>query len=333
MKKLLMIVLAAFAFAGCGKDDEKQGVDPVTYNVTVSSNNTSHGTVTPTDVQTDETGTTFAITATPEDGYKFVNWTCTGEGTQVASAASESTTATIGTSDGTITANFAEIEPNLATPTAPYILYWDGERMQVGAWGVVTQSNIMFTKFGSAVAFTVTSNEDTWDAGDVKFDPMGASYEDYEDIPCWNGDSNEDGYISSVNYHTLANVRAGCGDICKLAGLTKADIDAGVFDNESFRLPTDAENMADYGSGTEFVGSRGEPGPGVRIGSDDSTFLPAVGLRTTSGTTLVVYSNGYYWSSRPSSAPNGYHLLFHTIVLPSYNNTARSGFAVRCVPQ
>jgi hypothetical protein len=87
------------------------------------------------------------------------------------------------------------------------------------------------------VAFTATSNQDSWNAGDVKFNPTVASYSDYTAIPCWNGGGGGDGYISSAAYHTLENVKAGRGDICKLAGLTTADIDAGDYDNGKFRLP------------------------------------------------------------------------------------------------
>ncbi len=259
-----------------------------------------------------------------------------------------------------------EKEPNetvvLTNPTAPYLLYWDGERMQVGRWGTVTQNNILFTEFGSAVAFTATSDEDIWDAGDVKFNPTATSYEDYETIPCWNGTATTDGYISSAAYHTLANVRAGRGDICKLAGLTKADIDAGVFDNESFRLPTNEENVdftntpiINYSepyhyydtADLAFWGQNGTmnggwfPIPGDREATsgrttrntDPAGFLPAAGCRVTNGPTYTVYSYGYYWSSRPNSDTFGYNLIFNTSVFPSGNGGARMGFAVRCVPR
>jgi hypothetical protein len=218
----------------------------------------------------------------------------------------------------------------LTNPTAPYILYWDGERMQVGQWGTVTQNNILFTQFGSAVAFTATSDDDTWDAGDVKFNPTGASYADYTAIPRWNGASTDDGYISSAAYHTLANVKAGRGDICKLAGLTKADIDAGVYDNGKFRLPTDAENEA-AGYDT-FVGTQGTVGYGVQVGENPATFLPATGGRDH-GATYSVYSYGNYWSSRPDSGALGYSLGFYTLVYPSYYYVTQDGFAVRCTPQ
>jgi hypothetical protein len=219
----------------------------------------------------------------------------------------------------------------LTNPTAPYLLYWDGTRMQVGQWGTVTQENILFTQFGSAVAFTATSDDDTWDAGDVKFNPTGASYADYTAIPRWNGSSTEDGYISSAEYHTLANVKAGRGDICKLAGLTKADIDAGVYDNGKFRLPTDAENIA-AGYDT-FVGTLGTVGYGVQVGENTNTFLPAAGGRYDDGSANDVSSNGYYWSSRPDDASYGNGLGFNASVYPRSYDNAQSGNAVRCTPQ
>jgi hypothetical protein len=232
----------------------------------------------------------------------------------------------------------------LTNPQAPYLLYWDGARMQVGQWGRVTQNNILFTQFGSAVAFTATSDQDSWDAGDVKFNPTGASYEDYSTIPHWNGSSTEDGYISSAEYHTLANVKAGRGDICKLAGLTKADIDAGVYDNGKFRLPTDAENVATYPdnwNGDDDVDAifpwTETPAPGRWFASDPTanTFLPAAGYRAN--TTGAVYSQGtygYYWSATPISDTLGYYLGFYgALVYPSDYNNYSYGFSVRCVPQ
>ena len=54
-------------------------------------------------------GLTTTITATPNAGYRFVNWSVTGTGSSVASTTSASTTFTMGTEDATVTANFEEI--------------------------------------------------------------------------------------------------------------------------------------------------------------------------------------------------------------------------------
>lgn len=54
-------------------------------------------------------GSTTTITATPEDGYRFVGWSCSGTGSSVADEESASTTFTMGTADATVTAEFEEI--------------------------------------------------------------------------------------------------------------------------------------------------------------------------------------------------------------------------------
>ena len=78
------------------------------YTITVQSSNNNHGTVTPT---TGEVGiaTTIEVTATPESGYQFVNWTATS-GITIANAESTTTTITA-TAAGTLTAHFELIPP------------------------------------------------------------------------------------------------------------------------------------------------------------------------------------------------------------------------------
>ena len=54
-------------------------------------------------------GKTTTIKAEPADGYYFVNWTVAGTGASVEEATDAETTFTMGTTDATVTANFAEI--------------------------------------------------------------------------------------------------------------------------------------------------------------------------------------------------------------------------------
>lgn len=75
-----------------------------TYTVTVTSKDTTMGTVSPASVQAGET-TNPEITATPKDGYDFTGWTATG-GASVADENSATTTVSA-TAAGTVTANFA----------------------------------------------------------------------------------------------------------------------------------------------------------------------------------------------------------------------------------
>lgn len=80
------------------------------YTVTVLSANPTMGTVSTSSVSVNGT-TSATVTATPNTGYEFVNWTAT-EGVTVADASSATTTVTA-TQAGTLTANFE------ATSTKP----------------------------------------------------------------------------------------------------------------------------------------------------------------------------------------------------------------------
>lgn len=77
------------------------------HAITVQSSDDNHGTVT---ISADKAGiaTFITITATPEEGYRFVNWTTETAGITIANATDASTTVTA-TAAGTITANFEEI--------------------------------------------------------------------------------------------------------------------------------------------------------------------------------------------------------------------------------
>ncbi len=205
---------------------------------------------------------------------------------------------------------------------------------------------MVFAQFGSTVGFLNNNNAWATNGSQIVFNPtsktnatMGEAYGTA--IPNWSNyggtkpgtySTADDGYISNT-VHTQTNVQAGFGDICKLAGLTAAQVKAGTVDNGKYRLPTDAENNTDYGSGTQFIGTQGTSGRGLQKTGNTATFLPAAGFRSTLGATGDVYSLGYYWSSRPYSDTNGYRLSFNTSVTPSNNGDARYGFPIRCVPQ
>ncbi len=140
--------------------------------------------------------------------------------------------------------------PKMPAKQTPYLLYYDAatQTLAAGQWGTVNPSNMLLFKFGSVVGFTATSEFDDWGAGDVKFNPTGASYAAYGNVPCYDGDGSEgDGYTSSVAYHNGANVKAGLGDPCKLVGL-KANASTQQIEahNSGLRLPTNAELSAMY---------------------------------------------------------------------------------------
>lgn len=88
------------------------------YTVTVSSANTDMGTVSQSSVSVNAT-TGVEVTATPNSGYKFVNWTA-DDGVSVADPSSPTTTVTA-TKNGTLIANF-KTESSTPTPTPTPIL-------------------------------------------------------------------------------------------------------------------------------------------------------------------------------------------------------------------
>ena len=100
------------------------------YTITVQSNNNNHGTVTPS---TGEVGiaTTLEVTATPEFGCRFVNWTATS-GINIDDENSETTTITA-TASGSLTAHFEKIPPTTIY-LDPGIWTSDNARFSVYYW-------------------------------------------------------------------------------------------------------------------------------------------------------------------------------------------------------
>lgn len=84
------------------------------YTVTVSSADESMGTVSPASVSVNA-ATSQTVTATPNSGYKFVNWTA-DDGVSVADPSSPITTVKA-TKNGTLTANFQAKSTPTPTPT------------------------------------------------------------------------------------------------------------------------------------------------------------------------------------------------------------------------
>ena len=79
-----------------------------TRTLTMASNDDSYGSATALATSILEEATT-TITATPKDGYRFVNWSVEGEGSSVETETATSTTFTMGSEDATVTANFEAI--------------------------------------------------------------------------------------------------------------------------------------------------------------------------------------------------------------------------------
>jgi hypothetical protein len=266
----------------------------------------------------------------------------------------------------TLTAPLVAVNPVFTDDTPPYILYWDSETetMQVSAWGdALAPSNyaskILFFKFGGVVGFT---NGETWDTStSIKFNPaVGTTITGYgtsnnasalPDIPSFTVADYNNGIrdVSGSGYHTLANIRAGKGDPCKLVGLTVAHIRAGVYDSGLYRLPTDTETQTFFGSlegsndptySTWIANGTSESDPATRTfhKSDPvNAVLPAAGWRHyTGGTVYNRGTSGHYWSSTPVDSTHGYGLFFTSDgVNPSgrNGNYYGVGFPIRCVAQ
>ncbi len=127
------------------------------YSVNISAG--AGGTVYPEGEQ--QVGSTpVSITATPSDGYTFVNWTATGNGITIANANSASTTITA-TASGSVTAVFT----SSATPTTTYYLVGDN----FGGWStdkgkpfVNDEVTVNFDNTYSSSQFKILSSDGKW---------------------------------------------------------------------------------------------------------------------------------------------------------------------------
>lgn len=186
----------------------------------------------------------------------------------------------------------------------------------------------VFSGNGELATLPTGANSDPFDEGDVAWSPVA--------VTGWGDDPSVD--VS----HTVANVKEGKGDPCRLVGLDLAAIksaDAGSLtpsdiDNGVWRLPTYYENI-------EFVGTYNSPtdwqtldGVNGHQFPDDDTFLPAAGYRDFSdGSVSNQGTDGHYWSSTASGS-NGGFLGFGRVYVSTLNGTFPAyGFGVRCVRQ
>lgn len=227
--------------------------------------NVEGGTANPLRAVEGETVTlTFDQDAMPD--YTFIKWL--SEDVEVAA----DNTFTMPAKDVTLKAYV------MATPTEPYLLYWDEEmgNLALGTWyddateeGVVTLENMLYTKVGSVIAVvagdrTPTSRVDVeplWNQDEqVKFNPTELSIDAWgTGMPCWGkAEWTAEVYdiTPAAGYHTNENLAAGKGDICRLVGLTpdmaKEMLAAGTLASydSGFRLMTMEEAKTMYGEAT-----------------------------------------------------------------------------------
>ncbi len=244
----------------------------------------------------------------------------------------------------------------------PYILYWDGTNLALGHYGdgQAQNSTLLYTKFGSLVAFTIKDSGDTWNDGSVVFNPttiptadMGAGK--YGAVPRMPLDTADPGavmedYISPR--HTDEYLANGAGDICRLAGLSPAEAGYralnGTLDdyNSGFRLATATEAEAEYSTSTAHKTTLNNTnGWALNAGEEIDSFLPCRGQRYSgsNGAPLQVGTNSGYWTTTTrwrdlySDVLTCYLFIQNEGLTSDTVNVAagngfNNGYAVRCVP-
>ena len=82
-------------------------VSAATFSVTVGTSPAGYGTVSPTSISASPDSWSSNITATPNAGYQFVNWTSSGGGISINGATANPTQIKATSTGGTLTANFS----------------------------------------------------------------------------------------------------------------------------------------------------------------------------------------------------------------------------------
>jgi uncharacterized protein (TIGR02145 family) len=203
----------------------------------------------------------------------------------------------------------------------------------------------IFSAGGGYIQWLPGNNTDTFSPDDVAWSPIaisGSGEEGWANVP--SGDAVD---ITDA-YHTIANVKAGKGDPCRLVGLnltkikntpagslTEADID-----NHTWRLPTLAENRTFSGTdgglptqtSAHWTSIYGEINGGQFYTADK--FLPAAGYRDNSGTVTEQGQKGRYWSMEYNSRLGGpLFLSFYQSGIFATAWDENSGYSIRCVRQ
>ena len=206
----------------------------------------------------------------------------------------------------------------------------------------------------------LTPSTDTWHfQDDMAWSPTGTVYPIPSNIP-----KAPDGTVINSAYHTVANVKAGRGDPCRLVGmnlsyiastpvgsLTLADVDNGMW-----RMPTVADSemfsglinnnqhgpINPYGPWWWNENMPGHPALGV-VGAEFPVrdgglnpipFMPAVGYRSTAGTITFQGGLGFFVMSDLIGTNTWHTSVFYsgTILNMNPRNNVEA-FTVRCVAQ
>jgi hypothetical protein len=103
--KFLCMLMPLALFASCGPDNPPTPPKATSYTITVTS--AGHGTAT-ADATTATEGTEVKITATPEEGYLFDEWTATEGGISLTDATAATTSFTMPAANVKVEARFIE---------------------------------------------------------------------------------------------------------------------------------------------------------------------------------------------------------------------------------
>ncbi|MDR2890273.1 MAG: FimB/Mfa2 family fimbrial subunit [Alistipes sp.] len=226
-------------------------------------------------------------------------------------------------------------EPEIAGGRNDVLYYKPDGTLEVGRWGrdVTDVAKLAYFKFGGVVGMAGKTHVG-WSESTVMFDPTGKvasgnDYADYYNIPKFEGGDldNSNPYsvtsISADGYHNGANILAGKGDPCRLAGFKTADfagksasqvetmlagakwslpspVDQAVFAGWTVDDPADLSWNGASKDESLFVGTdaNGVQGGWYPNGDEGGYFLPTAGVRHSSATGGFENENveGFYWS-------------------------------------
>jgi hypothetical protein len=196
-----------------------------------------------------------------------------------------------------------------------------------------TQTPIVFFKLGSLIGLA-SSFEPPYDKYDdyhsVVYDPTDEGHWTFNNI---NAGFIEEWWDQLHIRHTQESVERGTGDICRLVGLTRKQIKAGVIDNRKWKMDFLVGSDESY-TGNDWTTVNGVPGRYVRSSDkEDPYFLPAAGVyRERHDSPDINYQGmgGYYYNINP----DGMSLIFDEADYNAHSyNLNIDATPIRCIRQ
>ena len=277
-----------------------ENTEKLTYNVSVTSSDPTMGTVTGSQLSVDP-GASITITATPNDGYSFVNWTVNGR--HVSRYATYTVTVT---KDVEYIANFKKRKEEEENGHA-YVDLGLSVKWATCNVGATTPEG-----YGDYFAWGETSPKTRYDWHTYKY--------------CNGLDDTMTKYCVGLSYGTVDNKTT----------LELTDDAARVNWGGKWRMPTRAEQdeLRDTDNCTwTWTTQNGVKGYKVTSKKNgNSIFLPAAGYRD-GGSLNIVGSRGDYWSSSLNTGYSdcAYFVSFYSGRVYWDENARCLGFSVRAV--